>query len=221
MIKENKNEGNLLLPKGLIIFISGVPGVGKTTISYKLLKNYNDFRIIEETDLIRETLRGYNNYLRFEFGEQVDFLLERVKITDHTKLLTFNEAKKQCEIMKNSLEQIVARQQRKGISTIINGVHIIPETLNGIAENSNIIYFNLYVTDEDEIRKRILSRDPSSYMLEHISFIFETNKNLYLSTEKISSKYYHIFNIDVTNLNIDETMDRILLCLNDTLKKSI
>ena len=45
------------IPEGFIVFISGVPGVGKTTISYELLKRCNSFRIIEETDLIREVLR--------------------------------------------------------------------------------------------------------------------------------------------------------------------
>lgn len=221
MIKGKKNEQNLLLPNGLIIFISGVPGVGKTTISYELLKNYKDFRIIEETDLIREVLRGYNDYLKFEFGEQVSFVFDKIQITDHTKLLSFNEAKKQCQIMKNSFEQIVARQQRKGISTIINGVHIIPEVLNGMAKNSNIVYLNLYVTNEEEIYKRITNRNPSSYMLEHIPFIFQTNESLYLSTKKITSKYNHIFNINVTNLSIDETIDKVLICLNSNLKSNL
>ena len=153
---------------GLIVFISGVPGMGKTTISYELLKRFNEFRIIEETDLIREVLRGYNDYLKIEFGNQVDFVFNEIQITDHTKLLTFEEAKHQCKIMKRSFEQIVCRQQRKGIATIINGVHVIPEVLNNITENNRIIFINLYVTNEHEIFERISTRDSSSYMLEHI-----------------------------------------------------
>ena len=47
-----------------IFLISGVPGVGKTTLSYELLKRFSTFRIIQETDLIREILRGYNEYLQ-------------------------------------------------------------------------------------------------------------------------------------------------------------
>lgn len=137
-----------IIPNGLIVFISGVPGMGKTTISYELLKRFNKFRIIEETDLIREILRGYNEYLKMEFNSQVDFIFDNIYITDHKKLLTFEEAKIQCKTMKQSFEQIIARQQRKRLATIINGVHIIPEVLNNIAEKDNIIFINLYVTNK-------------------------------------------------------------------------
>ena len=51
------------LPENLIILISGVPGAGKTTISWELLKTHQEFRLVEETDIIREILRGYNNHL--------------------------------------------------------------------------------------------------------------------------------------------------------------
>ncbi len=204
---------NMTIPDGLIVFISGVPGMGKTTISYELLKRFNEFRLIEETDLIREVLRGYNDYLKIEFGNQVDFIFNEIQITDHTKLLTFEEAKHQCKIMKRSFEQIVCRQQRKGIATIINGVHVIPEVLNDITENNRIIFINLYVTNEHEIFERISTRDSSSYMLEHISFIFQTNNDLYLSTKKVSTKYCNVFNVNVTGLSIDNTINRIIYCI--------
>lgn len=158
MTHENKINQEFI-PDGLIVFICGVPGLGKTTISYELLKMFNKFRIIQETDLIREVLRGYNEYLKIEFGNQMDFVFDKIYITDHTKLLTFEEAKFQCKTMKQSFEQIIARQQRKGIATIINGVHVIPEVLCDIAENNNIIFINLYVTKEHEIYERI-SKEP-------------------------------------------------------------
>ncbi len=211
---QNNINQELIIPDGLIVFISGVPGVGKTTISYELLKKVEKFRIIEETDLIREVLRGYNDHLKIEFGNQVDFVFEKIHITDHTKLLTFDEAKMQCKTMKKSFEQIVARQKRKGIATIINGVHIIPEILNGIAENNNIIYINLYITNEQEIYERISNRDSCSYMLNFVPFIFQTNKDLYLSTKKIALKYHYIFNIDVTDLSIENTIEQIICCIN-------
>lgn len=219
MIQQSNINQEFAIPEGLVVFISGVPGVGKTTISYELLKRINKFRIIEETDLIREVLRGYNEHLKVEFGNQVDFVFEKIQITDHTKLLTFDEAKIQCKTMKKSFEQIVSRQQRKGIASIINGVHVIPEVLNGIAENNNIIYINLYVTNEQEIYERIYNRDPSSYMLNHMPFIFQTNMALYLSTEKISLSNHYVFNIDVTGLSIENTIDKITYCINNCINK--
>lgn len=214
---QNKSNQELTIPDGLIVFISGVPGVGKTTISYELLQKVDKFRIIEETDLIREVLRGYNDYLKIEFGNQVDFVFEKIHITDHTKLLTFEEAKIQCKTMIKSFEQIVTRQKRKGIASIINGVHIIPEILNGIAENNNIIYINLYISNEQEIYERISNRDSCSYMLNYVPFIFQTNKDLYFSTEKIALKNRYVFNIDVTNLSIEDTINQIVSYINKSL----
>lgn len=202
------------IPDGLIVFLSGVPGMGKTTLSYELLKRFDKFRIIEETDLIREVLRGYNEYLQIEFSNQADFIFDQICITDHKKLLTFEEATLQCKIMKQSFKHILARQQRKGIATIINGVHIIPEILSDIAANDNIIFINLYVTNENEIYERIFRRDPTSYMLEHIPFIFQTNNDLYFSTEKISSKCENIYNVNVTGLSIDNTINNIIDCIS-------
>ena len=59
---------NTLLPENTILLISGIPGAGKTTISYELLKRFSFFRIVQETDIIREILRGYNCYLLGELS---------------------------------------------------------------------------------------------------------------------------------------------------------
>lgn len=202
---------NLLVPDGFILFISGVPGSGKTTVSYELFKRYNGFRIIEETDLVRETLRGYNEFLKEKFGSKVQFVLDEIDISDHTKLLTLAQAKQQCKFMKKSFEEIVARQQRKGIPSIINGVHVIPEVLCGIAQNKNIAFVNLYIHDKDVIYNRILHRNPSSYMLNEIPFIFQTNQDLCLSTANIATTYPSLVtNIDVTYLDTDETVEKIV-----------
>lgn len=213
MMKKNRTTIYSNPTNELIIFISGVPGVGKTTVSYQLLTRIEQFRIIEETDLIREILRGYNEHLRHTFGNQVEFVFNQINITDHTKLLSFEEAKIQCQTMLSSFEKIIARQRRKGISTIINGVHVIPEVLKDITENVNVLFFNLYVTDENELYKRIYSRDSSSYMLDCIPFIFQTNNDLYISTEQLTSNHSNIFNINVTGLSIDETINRITSCI--------
>ncbi len=199
------------VPDGFIVFISGVPGVGKTTTSYELLRRCKEFRIIEETDLIREVLRGYNAYLVSQFPQLSSEIGEKIKITDHTKLLSLSEAKQQCEIMLSSFEYIVVRQQRKGIPSIINGVHVIPEILNGLANNHNIIYINLYVNSEQELYKRLVNRNPQSYMLEHIPLIFKTNVDLYCSTTNLANDTPYLFNnIDITNMSVDETLSEII-----------
>lgn len=208
------NYADFKIPEGFIVFISGVPGVGKTTISYELLKRCNSFRIIEETDLIREVLRGYNSFLGKRFPTQSSDILCQVRITDHIKLLSLDEAKQQCELMRSSFENIAARQQRKGIPSIINGVHIVPETLNGIVDNHNVIFINQYINSEDALRKRLVNRNPNSYMVNHVPFIFKTNQELYFSTMSISKELPYIFhNVNVTESGIDETICKIMVLI--------
>ena len=138
-------EEKYTLPQNLVLLISGVPGVGKTTLSAELLKAYKEFRLVEETDVIREILRGYNCYLFYEYG----FLQDN--IYSHNRFLTYDMAKEQCRIMKNSIINIIQRQQRKEIPSIINGVHIIPEELYIHLKVPNIIYINLYVDSEESL----------------------------------------------------------------------
>lgn len=217
---DNKVQ-SLSIPDGFVLFISGVPGVGKTTISYELLKKISAFRIIEETDLIREILLGYNEYLKKEFNNQkTSSVLNEINIADHMQLLSYDDAKMQCLIMKKSIEQIIRRQQRKGIATIINGVHIVPEILYDISPN-NGVFLNLYVTDKQVIKNRIYNRNPSSYMLDNIPFIFQTNNELFSNTDKLVSTNFisNIFNINVTNYNIKDTVETCILYLKKYVDK--
>ena len=51
-------------------------------------------------------------------------------------------------------------------------------------------------------------------MLNYVPLIFQTNKDLYISTKKIALKYHYVFNIDVTSLSIEGTIDQIICCIN-------
>ena len=204
------------IPNGLILLISGVPGVGKTTVSYNLLKQLPEFRIIEETDILRDALRGYNAMLFEKYGTALEEILKDTEIYSNQKLLSFSEAKQQCLLMKTSIEYIIARQQRKGICTIINGVHIVPEALAELLNNPLIRFVNLYVSNEEKLQERLGKRDPNSYMLEHITFIYNTNIDLLNSTQKLADVHKHsIFNIDVTSLDVDMTIQQVLTYITD------
>ena len=194
--------------------MSGVPGVGKTTISYEVLKKFNEFRIIEETDILRDALIGYNKSLLDLNNALSESQMNIPIIFEHTKLFSLTEAKQQCTLMKKSIEHIVARQQRKEISSIINGVHIVPEILKEFFSNPKILFINLFISDETTLFKRLKGRDPSSYMMDYVSFIYQSNLELYQSTKNCSNlPNSPVYNIDITYLSITQTISRITECI--------
>jgi len=204
----------LAVPDGFIVFISGVPGVGKSTISYELLKRNEEFRIIEETDIMRETLRGFSDYIKDEFKDKVKFVFDKIEIIDYLIPLTIEESVRHCTHMYRSLENIIIKQQRKGISSIINGVHIVPHILYEFAKNQKTIFINLYINNERELYSRIIKRDPNSYLVSHLPVIFKTNKDLHIKTLEINNDNEFAFNsIDITSLSVTETLEEVEMCI--------
>lgn len=191
------------LPENLVVLISGVPGVGKTTISYELLKKYKEFRLVEETDIIREILRGYNNHLLSVYHSPTD------NIYSHDIFLSYDMARQQCRIMKNSIINIIKRQQRKGIATIINGVHIIPEELYPSLSFPNILYINLYIDSENILWNRLKKRNSQKYTYDCIPRLYQTNVDLNNSLFRIPSEVCTTYSINVSTLTIEETISLI------------
>lgn len=203
------------LPDDLIVLISGVPGVGKTTISYELLKLYEEFRLIEETDIIREILRGYNEHL-----EKVHSISFEDTIYEHDIFLSYDMAKQQCQLMKNSIINIIKRQQRKGIPSIINGVHIIPEELYLSIKSPNILYINLYVDSEKVLWNHLKTRNPQKYKPDCIPLLYKTNIDLNNSLYHIPSNLYKVYSINVSNLTVKDTLSTISKIFCDIYKIS-
>ena len=52
-------------------------------------------------------------------------------------------------------------------------------------------------------------------MLEYIPLIFQTNLDLYVSTKKIALNTPYIFNINVTELTIEDTVKKIVNYITD------
>lgn len=192
-----------ILPQDLIILISGVPGVGKTTISNELLKTHNEFRLVEETDIIREVLRGYKKHL-IEIGES-----PTDQIYAHNVFLNYDMAKEQCNIMKNSIINIIKRQQRKQIPSIINGVHIIPEELYAHISSPNILYFILYVDSEDILWERLKNRNPQKYKPECVPYLYKANLELQNSLQRIPKDSCMLNTINVSDLSVKGTISKI------------
>lgn len=200
-----------IIPKNLIILISGVPGVGKTTISNELLNGYKEFRLVEETDILRDILRGYNQFISSEYKITIE------NIYPHNVFLTYEMSKEQCKIMRQSIINIIKRQQRKGIPSIINGVHIIPEELCSYLLNSNIIYINLYIDSEKALWNRLKKRNPQKYKAEFLPLLYQTNLDLKNSIDRLKDKII-CYNINISRKSIFETINEIDMILYNLYK---
>lgn len=199
--------------KNLILLISGVPSSGKTTISYELLKKIEYFRIVQETDIIREIIRGYNIYLSQDNANTFKDLKEP---TSHNELLSYERAKSQCILMRNSINEIINRQNRKCIPTIISGVHIIPEILYKTISGNNIKYINLYFDCEQDLYSHLKTRNIDKYGKKCVPFLFKMNSELRDNFFYMQAKAPETFiSINVGKLTISETLNIILKFLQD------
>ena len=72
-----------------------------------------------------------------------------------------------------------------------------------------------------EIYQRIFNRASASYMLEQIPFIFQTNNDLYLSTQKLTFEFDNIFNVNVTELSVENTIKKIMECINQSITRCV
>lgn len=189
----------LNIPSNGVILISGVPGSGKTTLSYEILKTYSNMLLLEETDIIRETLLGYNQYLANR-GIKIN------EIYDHNVIMNYEMACSQCNIMKYSLRSIIGRQQRKGIPTIVNGVHVIPEILLPFLKYDNIVYITLYISTKRELQLRYRTRDHQKYSDEILPTVLNMNSMLVQKTEQAMKNSSNVFLLNTEDLTPSKSM---------------
>lgn len=183
------------LPNDAIIFLSGATGVGKTSTARSLLKAFPEIVVVEESDLIRETLRceaeiskskmfSYlkNKGLSFNQKEVEDMFNVGI-LKKSTTDLTYPEMIKQAKLMWEPLKKICWRLREKGMPAIIEGVSLPFEALfspkdptNYFIYSPNMLFINLYVKQEKEHRNRLIKR--SKDRNENDSKLEETMKKL-------------------------------------------
>lgn len=150
------------IPKDLILFLTGVPCVGKTTTAYNLLRKYPEFKSVTEVDIMRTMARSIirdigpivNSEVKLNVENSYYYLFKSVTVSN------FITMKKQSSILSKPICEIVKRQQDRKIPTIIEGTSIVPSTffennkpIDGFQKN--IIFINLYLSDiQEHIQRR-------------------------------------------------------------------
>ena len=202
--------------KPLIILIGGASGVGTSSMALELANRLRWKNIIS-TDMIREVMRkclskelspiihksSYNAYETIESHSIDDDLITGGFIAH-------------VNAVKVGIEAIIERSIKEGISTIIEGVHIVPGFINKeLIDNNNIVMLILTVEDEELHKQHFYSRCSQPWVKRSIETYMDnfdsirTTQDFLVEQAKIHDSYI------IDNVEINETID---FMVNDILE---
>lgn len=203
--------------KPLIILIGGASGVGTSSMAFELANRLRLKNIIG-TDMIREVMRKI-------ISKELSPVIHKSSFDAHESIRTpsisidsvIEGFISHVDVVNVGIEAIIERSAKEGISTIIEGVHVVPGFIRrDLLENNNIIIFTLTVDDEESHRQRFYSRCRQPWVkrsLERYMDNFETIRkiqNFLVSQAEINHTPV------INNVDINETIE-IMVC--DILKE--
>ena len=194
--------------KPLIILIGGASGVGTSSMAFELANRLRLKNLIS-TDMIREVMRKIISKDLSPVIHKSSFdAFEAIRIPSIRVDPVIEGFISHVDVVNVGIEAIIERSVKEGISTIIEGVHIVPGFINNdLLENNNIILFTLTVDDEEAHRQRFYSRCRQPWVkrpLERYMDNFETiRKTQRFLVEQAKIHNTHIIN----NVDINETIE--------------
>ena len=168
--------------KPLIILIGGASGVGTSSMAFELANRLRLKNLIS-TDMIREVMRKI-------VSKDLSPVIHKSSFDAHESIRTpsiridsvIEGFISQVDVVNVGVEAIIERSVKEGISTIIEGVHVVPGFIRkDLLENNNIVIFNLAVDDEESHKQRFYSRCRQPWVkrsLERYMENFETIRKI-------------------------------------------
>ena len=216
--KKYKNWRSLRTSKKpLIILIGGASGVGTSSMAFELANRLRLKNLIS-TDMIREVMRKI-------ISKDLSPVIHKSSFDAYESIRTPSIRIDQVvegfvshvDVVNVGIEAIIERSVKEGISTIIEGVHIVPGFIReDLMENNNIIIFTLTVDDEESHKQRFYSRCRQPWVkrsleryMDNFSTIRKTQKFL------VEQAKIHDARI-INNVEINETID---IMVNDILER--
>jgi 2-phosphoglycerate kinase len=216
------------IPNDLILMLSGVPCVGKTTVAYNLIKMCSDFRRVSELDIIRNIIRKAFDEFQADIEPKDSIISEKyLSLFASLSESDYTTAKKQSTLLIPYIKEIVIRQQARRIPTIIEGTSIVPSTYfqgnNPIAGfEKNVVFINLFISDEEEHLKRRIERcrergyeEDYSQEKEWLKRIRkEKNIKMHQDSITLSQNNKFVFSIDISQQTPSKTCENIIQLLS-------
>lgn len=207
--KKYKNWRSLRASKKpLIILIGGASGVGTSTMAFELANRLRLKNLIS-TDMIREVMRKI-------VSKELSPVIHKSSFDAHESIRTpsirvdpvIEGYISHVDVVNVGIEAIIERSVKEGISTIIEGVHIVPGFINKeLMDNNNIIMFALTVDDEESHKQRFYSRCRQPWVKRSLERYME-NFGTIRKTQRFLVDQAKINNVRViNNVDINESID--------------
>ena len=203
--------------KPLIILIGGASGVGTSSMAFELANRLRLKNLIS-TDMIREVMRKIVSKELSPVIHKSSFDAYESIRTPSIRIDSVIEGFiSHVDVVNVGIEAIIERSAKEGISTIIEGVHIVPGFIRkDLIENNNIIMFTLTVDDEEAHKQRFYSRcrqpwvkRPLERYMDNFGSIRKTQRFL------VEQAKIHDTRI-INNVDINETIE---IMVEDILEK--
>ena len=211
----------------LVLLVGGSTGSGKSTIATEVAHRL-DITRIQSTDSIRHVMRSVvaeplvPSIHRSSFEPDADPLLSNhpqrstADRTASSSKETIQALVEQVRHVAVAVDAVLERAVQENLSTILEGVHLIPGLFQKFASESRVQFLHLvvHVGNEDEHRDRFLSRGRASKGRPGERYLrnFESIRSIqsYLVER---AEAYGLPCID--NRSVDETVDAALGCVLD------
>ena len=121
------------------------------------------------------------------------------------------------DVVNVGIEAIIERSAKEGISTIVEGVHVVPGFIRkDLMENNNIIIFTLTVDDEEAHKQRFYSRCRQPWVKRSLDRYME-NFGAIRKTQNFLVEQAKIHDARIiNNVDINETIE---IMIEDILEK--
>ena len=203
--------------KPLIILIGGASGVGTSSMAFELANRLRLKNLIS-TDMIREVMRKIVSKELSPVIHKSSFDAYESIRTPSIRIDSVIEGFiSHVDVVNVGIEAIIERSVKEGISTIIEGVHIVPGFIRkDLMENNNIIIFTLTVDDEESHKQRFYSRCRQPWVKRSLEKYME-NFGTIRKTQKFLVEQAKIHDSRIiNNVDINETID---IMVNDILEE--
>jgi 2-phosphoglycerate kinase len=205
--------------KPLMIMIGGATGVGKSTVAAEVAHRLGITRIIC-TDIIRSVMRGMISpgllpAIHSSSYSVADTL--SVPLPEHSEpiLIGFTEQVSKIAV---GIDAVVDRAAEEKVSTVVEGVHVIPKSMPERQEKVHEIVIIISARDYETHKARFYQRyeenidRPADRYISHFDAI--------RSIQDYISKLAQDYNIPVVdNVNLDQTVESTLEEITKAVRK--